>query len=146
MNFLRYTKKTGIKNSHVVDEIWLDFNQSRTEGDLIAFYEKKFQTNIGIISHDSFFNIFERKKKGAHKYLSFERKPESFENLMLLAKSETDLFYLRYEFEEILPFLNENDCVINLPLTQIFERFGRTNVTQITEETCDELEEDLKVG
>ena len=65
---------------------------------------------------------------------------------MLLTQSETDLFYLRYEFEEILPFFNEDDCVINLPLTQIFERFGKTNVTQITEETCDELEEDLKVG
>ena len=109
--------------------------------------ETFFNMNIGIITENGWKNIFTAKgPKITNKFLVFKKKPKNFDNFLLLAESKDNFFYLRYSLEEILPFLSEEDCAVKLPLDQIFKKYGKTNVTEITEANVDILENDLKRG
>ena len=109
--------------------------------------ETYFNMNIGIITENCWKDSFVKKgPKNTHKFLVFKEKPKSFDNLLLLAESKENYFYLRVPLEEILPFLSEEDCAVKLPLDKIFKKYGKTDVKEITESTVDSLEKDLKRG
>lgn len=46
--------------------------------------------------------------------------------------------------DEIIPFLSESDCVLKMPLSKIFLRFGSSFSEKITEEAIENLETNLK--
>ena len=54
------------------------------------------------------------------------------------------MFYLRYKLDEIIPFLSESDCVLKMPLSDIFLNFGSVFPDKITEEAIENLETKLK--
>ena len=53
-------------------------------------------------------------------------------------------FYLRDKVDEIIPFLSEFDCVLEMPLADIFERFGKRFDDILTEESVERIENELK--
>ena len=136
-----------MKNERIKRQILLDSLQTEVIGDPVTFNEEKFNVNIAIITEKCWHKVLGSKSsRNDQKYLVFKRKPKSFENLLLFAESENEIFYLRYTLDEILPYLSEEDCVVNIPLSEIFQRFGTTTVNQITKAEIDTLEKDLQFG
>ena len=84
------------------------------------------------------------KKNNTQKRLKFSRKPTNWNNFVLFSEENQNLFYLRYRLDEIIPFLSESDCVLQMPQSDIFARFGMRFEDTITEESIEIIEAQLK--
>ena len=51
---------------------------------------------------------------------------------------------MRYQLGEIIPFLSESDCVLQMPQSDIFARFGMRFEDTITEDSIEIIEARLK--
>ena len=51
---------------------------------------------------------------------------------------------MRYQLDEIIPFLSEADCVLQMPQSDIFARFGMRFEDTITEESIEIIETQFK--
>lgn len=64
--------------------------------------------------------------------------------MVLLSEESKNLYYMRYQLDEIIPFLSEADCVLQMPQSDIFARFGMRFEDTITEESIETIEAQCK--
>lgn len=79
-------------------------------------------------------------KKTTQKNLQFSRKPKTWKNLVFFSEIGQKIFYLRDKFDEIIPFLSEFDCVLEMPLADTFNRFGIRFDGILTEEAIENID------
>ena len=139
----RFSRKSGIKSSTELLRIKNNYKSFRVGSDLISSCEAYFGVNIAIIENENSRKVLE-KKSFTQKKLKFSRKPKKWNNLVLFSEESQNLYYMRYQLDEIIPFLSESDCVLQMPQSDIFARFGMRFEDTITEESIEIIEEQLK--
>ena len=142
-NIFRLTRKSGIKSAAEIAKIEKLFKNFKPSSDLISSCENFFKINIALLNNETSRKVLE-KKKCSQKKVQFSRKPEEWTNLLLFVEEGQNLFYLRYKIDEIIPFLSESDCVLKMPLANIFLNFGSVFPDKITEEAIENLETKLQ--
>ena len=93
--------------------------------------EKHFDVNIALVKMDR-SNI-------SGKYFHFERKPSSWDNLVLIGQNE-NLFYIHLSRPEFLKKLSKTDSILQMKISSIFP-----GVENLTMDNIDELEKKFSI-
>ena len=93
--------------------------------------EKHFDVNIALVK------INRSCIRG--KYLNFERKPSSWDNLVLIGQNE-NLFYIHLSRPEFLKKLSKTDSILQMKISSIFP-----GVENLTMDNIDELEKTFSI-
>ena len=109
-----------------IKECFADFGKSDVES-----IEKHFDVNIALVKMD--------RSTLRGKYLIFERKPSSWDNLVLIGQSE-NLYYIHLPRSEFLKKLSKKDSILKMKISSIFP-----GVSDLTMENIDELEKEVSI-
>ena len=115
--WLNIKLKVGITNPEVCEDVKMQYNQFLTFQPNEGFYsrlEQFFVQNFAIISRHGKNNI------------TFKYKSQNWSNMVFLKNRGDEVEYMRMDIKELLPLLSKNDCLINLPLEEICQIYGKT--------------------
>ena len=113
---------------HKIMKSFAEFGKSDVES-----IEKHFDVNIALVK------MINQRSGISGKYFNFERKPSSWDNLVLIGQNE-NLFYIHLSRPEFLKKLSKKDSILQMKISSIFP-----GVENLTMDNIDELEKKFSI-
>jgi len=79
--------------------------------------------------------------------ITFKYTSPSWSNMVFMLERGRDVQYIKMDLKELLPILSKNDCLINLPLGEICQIYGKTAPEgDLCDDTHDEWQNHLEMN
>ena len=115
--WLNIKLKVGITNPEVCEDVKNQYNrflEFEPNDVLYSRLERFFVQNFAIAN------------RWTKTTISFTYKSSNWSNMVFLKMRGDEVEYMRTNIKELLPLLSKNDCLVNLPLDEICQIFGKT--------------------